>query len=203
MRAMTSNRAPRLRSIDDALSVQPRAEGGWRIGIHIAAPGLGITPGSRLDEIARERMSSVYMPGDKITMLPQRAVGVFSLDAGRIVPALSLYLDVDAECRRIERHHSQVERVTIADNLRHDEIGEHFTETSLTDPSAAANLPQGTALAVLWRLTLASCRERERVRGKPEPRFRTVSGSSASTVRSGCRSRRGVAMRRSIGSSPR
>jgi exoribonuclease-2 len=159
--------------IDDALSVQPRAEGGWRIGIHIAAPGLGITPGSRLDEIARERMSSVYMPGDKITMLPQRAVGVFSLDAGRIVPALSLYLDVDAECRRIERHHSQVERVTIADNLRHDEIGEHFTETSLTDPSAAANLPQGTALAVLWRLTLASCRERERVRGKPEPRFRT------------------------------
>jgi exoribonuclease-2 len=159
--------------IDDALSVQARDEGGWRVGIHIAAPGLGISPGSRLDEVARERMSSVYMPGDKITMLPQRAVGLFSLDAGRVVPALSLYLDIDPECRRIERHHSRLERVAIADNLRHDEIGEHFTEASLTDPMAAASLPQGSALAVLWRLTLASCSERERVRGKPEPRFRT------------------------------
>ncbi len=157
--------------IDDALSVQARPEGGWRIGIHIAAPALGIAPGSRLDDIARERMSSVYMPGDKITMLPEGAVGVYSLDAGRVVPTLSLYLDVDDEHRIIE-HHSTLERVAIAANLRHDELGEQITEAILADPMAATALPHGAALAVLWRVTLASCGERERVRGKPEPRFR-------------------------------
>jgi exoribonuclease-2 len=159
--------------IDDALSVQPRPEGGWRVGIHIAAPALGIEPGSRLDQIARDRMSSVYMPGDKITMLPGSAVSVFSLDQGRTVPALSLYLDITADCSRIESHHSRVERIRIVDNLRHDELSDRYTEASLADESSAADLPHGAALAVLWRLTLASSKERERVRGKPEPRFRT------------------------------
>ena len=159
--------------IDDALSVHARPEGGWRVGIHIAAPALAIEPGSRLDLIARDRMSSVYMPGDKITMLPDPAVGVFSLDQGRTVPALSLYLDISADCSRIETHHSRVERVTIVDNLRHDEIGGRYTEELLADETRAAHLPHGHALSVLWQLTLASSKERERVRGKPEPRFRT------------------------------
>lgn len=159
--------------IDDALSVQARPEGGWRVGIHIAAPALAIEPGSRLDLVARDRMSSVYMPGDKITMLPDPAVGVFSLDQGRTVPALSLYLDIPADCSRIEAHHSRAERVTIVDNLRHDEIGERYTEDLLADAKLAAHLPHGHALSVLWHLTLASSKERERVRGKPEPRFRT------------------------------
>src|SRR5690554_2229579 len=52
--------------IDDAFSVTPRAGGGWRIGIHIAAPGLGFERGSSLDAIARRRLSTVYMPGTKI-----------------------------------------------------------------------------------------------------------------------------------------
>lgn len=159
--------------IDDALSVQQRADGGWRVGIHIAAPALAIEPGSRLDEIARDRMSSVYMPGDKITMLPDATVGVFSLDQGRTVPALSLYLDITADCSRIESHHSKLERITIADNLRHDELGDRYTEAALASEESAAHLPHGRALSILWRLTLASAKERERVRGKPEPRFRT------------------------------
>ena len=42
--------------IDDAFSVQVLPGIGWRVGIHIAAPGLGILPGSPLDGIARERL---------------------------------------------------------------------------------------------------------------------------------------------------
>jgi len=49
-----------------------RAPGGdVRIGVHIAAPGLGIAPGSALDALARERLSTAYMPGRKYTMLPR------------------------------------------------------------------------------------------------------------------------------------
>jgi exoribonuclease-2 len=159
--------------IDDALSVQATAEGGWRIGIHIAAPAIGIAPDSDLDEIARDRMSSVYMPGDKITMLPAQSVGAFSLDQGQTVPALSLYLDLAPDCSRIERHHSRLERVRIAANLRHDEIGQRYDDSQLADRALAAQLPFGEAIWVLWQLTLASSKERERVRGKPEQRFRT------------------------------
>jgi Exoribonuclease R len=68
--------------IDDAFSVTPRAGGGWRIGIHIAAPALGFARGSGVDAIARRRLSTVYMPGSKITMLPDEVVQTFTLAAG-------------------------------------------------------------------------------------------------------------------------
>ena len=80
--------------IDDAFSVTPRPDGGWQIGIHIAAPGLGFGPDSDLGRIARDRLSTVYMPGRKITMLPEDIVEHFTLAAGHTVAAISLYLDV-------------------------------------------------------------------------------------------------------------
>lgn len=75
--------------IDDAFSVAFKPDGGMTVGIHIAAPGLGITPDSALGQEARVRLSTVYMPGRKITMLPDAVVECFTLAAGRTVPALS------------------------------------------------------------------------------------------------------------------
>ena len=158
--------------IDDALSVQALPDGGWRVGIHIAAPALGLEHESHWDLVARQRMSSVYMPGDKITMLPQAVVSRYSLDAGTTPPALSLYIDTDSDCHQIIATHSRLERVPIAANLRHELHSDAITEATLTDDQADARLPFGAALRVLWRLTLASVARRERVRGKPEPRFR-------------------------------
>jgi len=158
--------------IDDALSVTPLEGGRWRIGIHIAAPALALAHDSPIDLLARERMSSVYMPGDKITMLPDPLVARYSLDAGREVAALSLYLDVSADGSDIEASHSRVERVPIAANLRHEQVSAQITEASLESDAGARALPFGLALQVLWRVTLASVARRERMRGKPEPRFR-------------------------------
>lgn len=158
--------------IDDALSVTPLEGGRWRIGIHIAAPALALAHDSPIDLLARERMSSVYMPGDKITMLPDPLVARYSLDAGREVAALSLYLDVSADGSDIEASHSRIERVPIAANLRHEQVSAQITEASLESDAGAQTLPFGLALQVLWRVTLASVVRRERMRGKPEPRFR-------------------------------
>jgi exoribonuclease-2 len=158
--------------IDDALSVTQIESGQWRIGIHIAAPALALSHDSPIDLMARDRMSSVYMPGDKITMLPDSVVQRYSLDAGREVAALSLYLDISADGSTIESTHSRIERVPIAANLRHEHVSAQATEAALADPELATGLPFGSALAVLWRFTLASVAQRERVRGKPEPRFR-------------------------------
>jgi exoribonuclease-2 len=69
--------------IDDAFSLQFKPGGGVRIGIHIACPALGIAPGSQLDDIARARLSTVYFPGDKITMLPDSVIGHYTLIEGQ------------------------------------------------------------------------------------------------------------------------
>ncbi|MGZ5217713.1 MAG: RNB domain-containing ribonuclease, partial [Caldimonas sp.] len=56
--------------IDDALSVRGVGTGRVTVGIHIAAPALAVVPGSDVDRTARDRLSTVYIPGHKLTMLP-------------------------------------------------------------------------------------------------------------------------------------
>jgi len=146
--------------IDDAFSLQTLPGLGWRVGIHIAAPCLGIAPGSKLDAVARERLSTVYMPGNKITMLPDAAVERFTLAAGRDCPAVSLYLTVTPEFE-ITAHESLVEIVPIVANLRHHDIEPLFNEQTIAD-----GLPEFAfrdELKTLWQLANA-CEGR---RGKP------------------------------------
>ena len=116
--------------IDDAFSLLKLDNGDYRLGIHIAAPALGIALDSPLEAIARKRLSTVYMPGNKITMLPDSAVQVFTLKQGANCPALSLYLTVapDLSVRSME---SRVEKVSIAANLRHEQLEPVFNEATL------------------------------------------------------------------------
>ena len=81
--------------IDDALSVQGLGTGTVTYGIHIAAPSLAIAPGTPVDGVARGRLSTVYMPGHKITMLPDEVVQTYTLQEGRDCPAVSLYVTYD------------------------------------------------------------------------------------------------------------
>jgi exoribonuclease-2 len=146
--------------IDDAFSLQTLPGLGWRVGIHIAAPCLGITPGGALDEMARERLSTVYMPGNKITMLPDAAVERFTLAAGRDCPAVSLYLTVTPEFE-ITSHESLVEIVPIVANLRHHDIEPLFNEQTIAD--GLSDFPFRDELKTLWQFANA-CEGR---RGKP------------------------------------
>lgn len=146
--------------IDDAFSLDALPGLGWRVGIHIAAPGLGITPGSALDALARERLSTVYMPGNKITMLPEAVVENFTLAAGRDCPSLSLYLTVTPEFE-IAAHESRVEIVPIVANLRHHDIEPLFNEQTIA--SGLSGFPFNNELKTLWQLANA-CEGR---RGKP------------------------------------
>src|SRR6218665_1225802 len=50
---------------------------------------------SQTTQIDRARLSTVYMPGHKITMLPDEVVQACTLDAGRASPAVSLYISID------------------------------------------------------------------------------------------------------------
>jgi len=137
--------------IDDALSLTPIGDGLYRLGIHIAAPGLLIQKGDRFDQVARGRMSTVYYPGDKITMLPNQFVEYFSLDAGSARPAISLYVEIDATGHRTQTpSHSVIELVPIETNLRLDDWESQVDEDFLAQESSP--LPHREAIARLWVL---------------------------------------------------
>jgi len=136
--------------IDDALSVTELADGGHRVGIHIAAPGLAISKDDALDQVARSRMSTVYFPGDKITMLPDSVIEQFSLDQGAARPALSIYVDIDSEgIAKRESLQMRAEMVPMAANLRLEDIEHLVSEESLQDQSAT--YPYRKELAILWQ----------------------------------------------------
>ncbi len=136
--------------IDDALSVTELLDGGHRVGIHIAAPGLVIMKDDSLDQVARKRMSTVYFPGDKMTMLPESVIQKFSLDEGAPRPALSIYVDIDEVGRpKPETLQMQAEMVPISANLRLEDIEHLVSEDSLGDESAT--YPFRKELSILWR----------------------------------------------------
>ena len=136
--------------IDDAFSVEKLAAGKLRVGVHIAAPALWFDRAHGLEAIARERLSTVYFPGGKITMLPGEAIEHATLAQGRRVAAASLYLTVDAASLAVEGAESRLEWLEIADNLR---IGE--VEARLNDETVAQGRVEGAhgeELFALWRL---------------------------------------------------
>jgi len=160
--------------IDDALSVQGLGEGTVTVGIHIAAPGLALQRGDAIDNVGRARLSTVYMPGYKLTMLPDEVVQRYTLQEGRDCPAVSLYLALDEATLEIRGHETRLERVPIAHNLRHDQLDTVVTADWLENPTledqngthAAFHLREQLSFLHRWAKHLKA--QREVVRGKPE-----------------------------------
>jgi exoribonuclease-2 len=139
--------------IDDAFSVEGLDDGLLRVGVHIAAPALFFGRGHPLESLARERLSTVYFPGGKITMLPQAAVERATLARGRRVATASLYLTVDPASMEVRATDSRLEWIDICDNLRLAEL-----DTRLNDAAVAAGKVEGAhgeELYALWRLARA------------------------------------------------
>ncbi|MDH3459680.1 MAG: RNB domain-containing ribonuclease [Burkholderiaceae bacterium] len=153
--------------IDDALSVQGQGTGAVVFGIHIAAPGLAFAPDCALDAVARDRLSTVYMPGHKLTMLPDAVVQAYTLIEGRECPVVSLYFTLDEASLDVIATETRLERVSVAANLRHDQLDNVVTEDSLLGVSPA-NYRFAAELAFAFRLARHLKAQRESVRGKPE-----------------------------------
>ena len=156
--------------IDDALSVSGLGSGVVTLGVHIAAPGLAVLPGGPIDAVGRARMSTVYMPGYKLTMLPDDVVQAYTLQEGRNCPALSLYLTMDEATLEITASVTRLEQVPIVSNLRHDALDNTFTEAFFEAAQLAApvDVQWGVEMTFLHRLARHLKGQREIVRGKPE-----------------------------------
>ncbi len=160
--------------IDDALSVQGLGSDTVTVGIHIAAPGLALAPGSAIDQVGRARLSTVYMPGYKVTMLPDAVVQTYTLQEGRDCPAVSLYVTLDEATLEIKASVTRLERVHIAANLRHDQLDGVVTAEWLENPDfehqieLSRSVIERDQLSFLYRLAKHLKALREVVRGKPE-----------------------------------
>jgi len=85
------------RDYDDAFSLV-RNGAGWILGIHITNLASRVPMGAPAYNIARERVSSLYLPSQTVNMLPDALSNeVFSLTAGSVHPGLSCYLELDNE----------------------------------------------------------------------------------------------------------
>lgn len=89
---------------DDAISLEQVGDGLLRLGVHIADVSHYISPGSALDQDARFRATSVYLPGRLIPMLPkQLSAGLCSLHDSVDRLALSCFMTFDAQGEMLRR----------------------------------------------------------------------------------------------------
>ena len=150
--------------VDDALSLTDLGNGTKRVGIHIAAPSLAIKPGDKMEKNIMERLSTVYFPGGKITMLPENWIAAFSLDAGAYRPAVSIYFDVDGEFN-VGEPTCKIEAVNIAENLRIQTIEPHFNAETGLDEAGEMMFAHHQDLIWFHQFAVAL----QKVRGKYEP----------------------------------
>lgn len=88
----------KTRDMDDALRVEPRADGGWQLTVAIADPTAYVEEGHAVDLEARTRAFTVYLPGQNVTMLPEiLADDLCSLHEGQDRPALACTLNIEAD----------------------------------------------------------------------------------------------------------
>ncbi len=85
------------RDFDDAISVRRVGRGRFELGIHIADVSYFVRPGSKLDESAQERRTSVYFPRHVVPMLPEvLSNGLCSLQEKQNRLTKSVFLTYDA-----------------------------------------------------------------------------------------------------------
>jgi exoribonuclease-2 len=87
---------------DDALSIEKVGDQ-FRLGIHIVDVGHFVRRGGLIDQEALVRGSSIYMPDQKISMLPASlAEGLCSLRAGELRPAISTMVNLSPSLEVID-----------------------------------------------------------------------------------------------------
>ncbi|HGK0009734.1 TPA: ribonuclease catalytic domain-containing protein [Neisseria gonorrhoeae] len=150
--------------VDDALSLTDLGNGTKRVGIHIAAPSLAVRQGGGMEQIIMQRLSTVYFPGGKITMLPENWITAFSLDAGAYRPAVSIYFDVDGEFN-VGEPTCKIEAVNIAANLRIQAIEPHFNAETGLDQAGEMMFTHHQDLIWFYQFATAL----QKARGKYEP----------------------------------
>ena len=142
---------------DDALSIQKEGDH-YRLGIHIIDVGRFVLKGDCIDQEALTRGSSIYMPDQKIPMLPAMlAEGLCSLKAGELRPAISTMVNLSPSMEIIDyeilpsmisvKHQLTYYDVNLTADQNQDvlilrEIAEKFRRRRLESGAVQINVPE-------------------------------------------------------------
>ncbi|QDV46961.1 Ribonuclease R [Stieleria neptunia] len=115
------------RDFDDAISLVREDEGRWRLWVHIADVGYFIHPGGQLDQEARQRATSVYLPDRVIPMVPEIISNhLASLQPEKVRLAKSVEIEMTDDGTVI---HSEVHNTVIRSDMRlHYRLVDQFLE---------------------------------------------------------------------------
>ncbi|MHC4536499.1 MAG: ribonuclease R [Planctomycetota bacterium] len=96
---------PDAKDFDDAISLEKKGKDKWVLGVHIADVSHFIPEDSPLDEEAKMRGNSVYLPGRTIPMLPEiLSNGICSLQPEQKRFVKSVYLTYDKKGNIVSRN---------------------------------------------------------------------------------------------------
>lgn len=111
--------------IDDALFVEKTAQG-WTLSIAIADPSAVIPEHSAIEKEALLRASSLYFPGQHISMLPEQIAGdLCSLkeNCERLVKVVTIQVDTEG---KIVDYSLQEARIKSHKKLSYHDVSHHF-----------------------------------------------------------------------------
>lgn len=86
------------RDFDDAVSLEKDRHGHWQLGVHIADVSYYVKPETAIDDDARYRGTSVYLPGEVVPMLPEvLSNNLCSLREGEDRLTKSVFMTIDSK----------------------------------------------------------------------------------------------------------
>ncbi len=138
------------KEIDDGISIENLPDGRQRIWVHIADPSRLVQPEDELDQEARRRSTSLYLPTGMISMFPtQLATGPMSLLQGTISPAVSFGVILD-ENGAIAEYQITPSLVKPTYHLTYEDVDE-MLELGITGEPEIAQLEQWARQRQQWR----------------------------------------------------
>ena len=135
------------RDFDDAISLERVERGHWLLGVHIADVSHFVREGSPLDQEARLRGTSVYLPDRVIPMIPEIVSNnLASLQPGKVRYTRTCWIEFSADGVPV---HSAVEPAAITSRRRftYEEV-----DVFLADPDTAAVDMPAEVRALLGRM---------------------------------------------------
>lgn len=139
------------KDFDDAVSIEKMADG-WRLGVHIADVSHYVREGSKVDQEALRRGTSLYLPGCTVPMLPES----LSNDICSLMPdvdrlSMSLQMEISSQGKVVD---FQLSRAIIRSKARLNyEAVNRFFETgeSIAQAEVLQALEQMHALSAVLR----------------------------------------------------
>ncbi len=114
------------KDLDDAISLEKLASGSYRLGVHIADVGYYVKEGSKLDQEALERGTSVYLVDRVIPMLPRElSNGICSLNPGVDRKAVSVLINFTPK-GIVQEYEIKLSIVNIKQRMTYDEVNKLF-----------------------------------------------------------------------------